>query len=223
MKEFTARFILICFLLVSSGQASLVVVNSTTEVGPSTTIMNDVTNLLVPTFVDIDTYFFKVNDSATRSVVGFVSSADTTFGENRIFFRESEAPLVPDPALTRSGIAPTPSTMFIGTTNSEFYRDVTLSPTVTSGFMNGAQLGTDNWVYFSKNDTMGTEEPSFWVQLDLTTTTATPIRYVHDPADPYRDITLSEALAAIPEPTSVALLSLSGLFLYLRNRSRRQN
>lgn len=60
---------------------------------------------------------------------------------------------------------------------------------VTTSFLEGAQIGPDNWTYFSNNDNPGTEQPSFWVQLNLTETTATPIQYVYDPANLFGDIT----------------------------------
>ena len=93
---------------------------------------------------------------------------------------------------------------------------------LTQGFRNGAQLGDDNWVYFSNNNNPGTEEASSWVQLDITETTITPIRYVWDPDDPTADIIFADALVAasgIPEPSINLLCGIAGLGLFFRRRS----
>ena len=208
-----------------TARGALTAVESTTHVGPNTTVTVD----FVTTYIDIpldppiiiadfDTYSFEVDDSANHALPGSVKPEDTIFGESRMFFRESEAPDVPDPALAGNGVV-TPSTMFIASVGAPFYQ-VSRVGAIT-GFLNGAQLGTDNWVYFSNNNNPGTEQPSFWTQFELTETTATPIRYVHNPSDPYGDITMVEALSAanaIPEPKSALLVCLVGIAFAARRR-----
>ncbi|MGB0774793.1 MAG: PEP-CTERM sorting domain-containing protein [Akkermansiaceae bacterium] len=213
----TLTFFACCF----SSHAALTVVDSTTHVGPNTTITATVDTSFFETggtvFFDFDTASFTVDDSATRSTVGYVKKEDSGFAEDRTFFREAEAASVPDPAGTRSGVSGS-SNMFIGQTTSEFHRTNRVGS--TTGYLRGAVFGTDNWVYFSKNDNLGTEQPSFWVQIDITETTATPVRYVHDPATPFADITMADAINAtqVPEPSSSALFGLGGLLMLLRRR-----
>ncbi|MCP5536151.1 MAG: PEP-CTERM sorting domain-containing protein [Akkermansiaceae bacterium] len=83
--------------------------------------------------------------------------------------------------------------------------------TLTSSYLYGAQAGDDNWVYFSNNDNPGNEKTSFWAQINLTETTATPVRFVYDTTNPTSDITFAAAIEAVnnvPEPSSLFLLAL---------------
>lgn len=205
-----------------NAQGDLILVNSNTNVGPSTTISVVKNSTTILPFVDFDLYSFTVDDSASRSAVGSLNAVDGPFGMNRIFFREGEAGSVPDPAGMRTGVTD-PSSMFIAVTNAEFYRDVRVGNPPATEFLNGAILGTDNWAYFSDNNSGGEPfNPSFWAQLNITTNSVTPIRYVHDPVNPFGDITMANAIAAtaVPEPTSLILMLLSTPLIFSRRRSR---
>ena len=147
--------------------AAPVVVNSASEVGPGTTITNNMATTFVAGIVDFDAYSFSVDDPAMHALAGRVNAADLPFStEDRVFFRESEAAMVPDPAGMRTGVAD-PSSMFIASVSHDFFRDVRIGgpANLTSAFLNGAEMGTDNWVYFSNNDS-GNMFPSFWAQLN---------------------------------------------------------
>jgi hypothetical protein len=211
-------FPLITFLSFSHAQAALTLVESSTNVGPGTTISVSTNTIFFDTIVDNDNISFRVNEAFPSSPPSRLNAAFASFGEDRIFFRESEAPNVPDPFQTRPDTAPTDSTIFLAITDAQFYQLVRLSNTgATSGFRNGAQAGDDNWVYFSNNNNPGTESPSFWTQFNITETSATPIRYVHDPVDPFGDITLADAVA-VPEPSTVFLFCITSLSMFFRRR-----
>ncbi len=200
---------------ITQAHAALTVVESSTNVGPGTTITDNVSTFFIDGFIDIDTSGFRVNEAFPSSPPSQLNASFASFGETRIFFRASEASLVPDPFLTRPDTAPTDSSMFIAITDATFHQLDRIN--TTAGFINGAQSGDDNWVYFSNNNNPGTESPSFWTQFNITETSATPIRYVHDPANPFGDIVFADALAA-PEPSSSMLIGLSFIALIFRRQ-----
>lgn len=216
----------VTFLLAVDARSALVVVHTATDVGPGTTVTNDMATTLVDiggtVLADFDNYFFSVDDSANHALAGSVNAADLPFSdENRVFFRESEAAMVPDPAGMRSGVADL-SSMFIASVSHNFFRDVRTG-SATAGFLSGAQMGPDNWVYFSNNDS-GNMFPSFWTQLNVSSTSVTPILYVHDPMNASRDITMSEAIsaAAVPEPSAFVTVGMISLVIVGIHWFRRQ-
>lgn len=68
-----------------------------------------------------------------------------------------------------------PSSMFIASVGASFCQDVRAGG-AANGSINGAELGSDNRVYFGNNNNPGTEQVTFWVQFDLTETTAVSVR-----------------------------------------------
>lgn len=92
----------------------------------------------------------------------------------------------------------------------------------TQMFRENAVAGTDNWLYFSRNNNPdpSAHRASSWVQFEITATSFTVLRYVHDPANPTADFTLQQAIDAVnaPEPSSVALLGLGFLGLAVRRK-----
>jgi hypothetical protein len=81
-----------------------------------------------------------------------------------------------------------------------------------TGYSNGAQQGTDNWIYIT---TLAGERA--WAQVDIQEDVITPVKYVYDPANRTAEISLPDAVNAVPEASS-ALLSLLAAATLLRRR-----
>lgn len=215
----------------AQGYGALVLVEdqSPAFVGPQdvTLDVEIVTNFLefpgVGILADQDTTTLNIEPLVPPTIPtfpGLLRAANASFGEDRFFFRASEAALVPDPSLPQPG-TPNPSTMFTATAATVYLTD-RLDPGNT-GFLSGAQPGDDNWVYFSNNNVGATAPfPTFWAKIDISAdgTSATPVAFVWDPNDPLLDFTLAEALEAapVPEPSLTLLLALGALGLTSRCR-----
>ena len=184
----------IASLTCSSVDAALTVVdNPGLNAGPTTPLALVVSS----PFPGITLYQIDATDPSNGAFIGTISGAGNDF--------------------QRAGTDTLGLNFIDSTANLSFSID-----NMGQSFNENAIAGTDNWLYFSRN---GNPDPSFhkassWVQFEITTTSFTVLRYVHDPVNPTADFSLQQAIDAVnaPEPSAASLLGLGFISMLIRRK-----